>query len=187
MIFEACRCAWEGCIRSVRDAVQALLVLGATALSQQRTVREFVVINLSDRADGDGVFQRLAQVLDLIERFDPGRLRRMRRYCKRIYIVPGGASEGSYWRSTNACALHVNHILSDSVLSVAMTIVHEAMHARIELAGIRYVSGRRMRIENACVRQELEFAELVPESGPEMQEARMALARVCAGNSTGTI
>jgi hypothetical protein len=68
-----------------------------------------------------------------------------------------------------------------------MTIVHEATHARIELAGIRYVSGRRMRIENACIRQELELAELVPESGPEMQEARMALARVCAGNSTGKI
>ncbi len=56
-----------------------------------------------------------------------------------------------------------------------MTLVHEATHARVYRAGIRYLPRNRRRIEQICVRAEIDFATQLPDATLLADEARHAL------------
>ncbi len=70
---------------------------------------------------------------------------------------------GEYWPQYDAIALEAHHVENHVLLSICMTIVHEATHARIARWGVRD-SVDRERLERACVKQEIVFARKVPGS-----------------------
>ena len=48
---------------------------------------------------------------------------------------------------------------------IAATLVHEAVHARLQRAGLRYWPDLRPRIEAVCVREEIAFVRLLAAAG----------------------
>lgn len=65
-------------------------------------------------------------------------------------------------------------VLSSASANLAMVIVHEATHARIDNRGIAYYVEDRERIEAACVRQEALFARALP-GGEALADAEVKM------------
>ena len=78
---------------------------------------------------------------------------------------------GTFWAALRACGLGADHVLCDPSASIAMTLVHEATHARLDQAGILYTAELRPRIERLCVRQKIDFCQRVPACSALMQSA----------------
>lgn len=53
---------------------------------------------------------------------------------------------------------------------IALTIVHEAAHARLHARGIGYPEGRRARIERLCVGREIAFARRAGASPDDIED-----------------
>lgn len=129
-------------------------------LAPRRDVAGFQVVNVQLAGPEPWVFARVGDVLDLVARTDPLRFARMQRDVRRIAIVwVNGAAAGSYWPDWRACVLAGWHLRDDKVAAVAMTLVHEAVHARLWRRGLRYTRALRPRIERLCVEAEVAFAE----------------------------
>jgi hypothetical protein len=152
--------------------VKWALAAAATRLSERRKFTGFELVCLADHAEAQVAFRQLASALALIAQYDPKLLVRMRRNMPRILIVPPGGAHGRFWSFANGCAIDVHHAIRDPVPSVAMTLVHEATHARIHRNGIPYGLVTRMRIERACLRREIEFGSRVPGAEALVNEAR---------------
>ncbi len=113
----------------------------------------------------DGVFERVAQALDLIKASDPLRYRRILRDIDRIVVAPlMTGAEAQYSREINACEIDEQFMLGERYAPelAASVIVHEATHARLEHMGFVYVEERRQRIEEICIRRECAFLAKVP-------------------------
>jgi hypothetical protein len=121
-------------------------------------------IELCGDSEEDGstelFFARMRLVLDLIDRYDPLRMARIRRDLRRIMLVPDGG--GWYERGPRTHLVGLPAFATKSVEENACEVVHEATHARIGKAGIPYTGAWRRRIETLCVAQEIAFAERLP-------------------------
>ncbi len=128
----------------------------------RRSHRGFVICDVRDY-DGIGMrAQRVAHALSLIAAVDERRLERMRRLAKRIIIVPVVGTDGEYWHRQRALVLGEPHADHAPLEQIAMTLVHEATHARLSKAGIGYDARIRHRVERACIGEELAFARRLP-------------------------
>lgn len=105
-------------------------------------------------------FGRTRRALELIERYDPRRLARIRHDVRMIGGTVGHNSK--FDPDGRIILLTRSLVLRATAADVAMTIVHEATHARIIDRGIHYFPVNRARIEAACVRQEAAFARRLP-------------------------
>jgi hypothetical protein len=105
-------------------------------------------------------FGRVQRALELIARYEPRRFERIRRDVGTIRGIAGGPN--FYQHAGRAIHLSLPTVLSTSSADLAMTIVHEATHGRIDDRGIQYYNENRARIEAACVRQEAIFARSLP-------------------------
>jgi hypothetical protein len=105
-------------------------------------------------------FGRVQRALELIARYEPRRLARIQRDVRTICGMSGGPNE--YHRVGRAMVLSLPTVLASSPANLAMVIVHEATHGRIDDRGIMYLAENRARIETACVRQEAVFARCLP-------------------------
>jgi len=105
-------------------------------------------------------FAKVQRALEMIERYDPRRLTRIRHDVRSIGGTAGGPHE--YHHSIRAIMLSWPGVLQESATELAMTIIHEATHGRISDRGIRYEEPMRGRIEAACVAQEAAFARRLP-------------------------
>jgi hypothetical protein len=162
-------------LQGIRSVLQVCLWRLALFLSPRRQVEDFIVANLSESMETEALFAGVARAVALIQRWEPRRVPRMRRYVRRIVVGPSGGPAGSYVRALDACMLSAEHIVRDSTASVAMTLVHEATHARIECAGVPYAMPIRARIEALCMKEEIEFGALVPGAEGLLAEANRAL------------
>ena len=119
--------------------------------------------------------ERLRVALDLIEQNDPRRYARMRTDVERFLVreVPGA----EFLPTIHACILSSEFLIDSSIESIALTIVHEAVHARLAARGIQYESLLRERIEFICVKQEVAFAELLPNGSALTVSATAKLER----------
>lgn len=115
-------------------------------------------------------FARVNAALDLIARHDMRRLLRLKRDVRRLVVIDQAGPE--FWPRLRACVLTPRGLALDEE-EVALTIVHEATHARLYRSGIPYHPQLRARIENCCVKQEIEFAHTLPR-GATLAEARRA-------------
>ena len=114
-------------------------------------------------------FARVHRALALIERHDARRLARIRRDVALITGIAAGPSH--YHHSARAVVLSVPTLRAQTVLHMAMTIVHEATHGRICNLGVEYMEPLRDRIERICVQEEAAFARRLIGGEPHAEAA----------------
>ncbi len=132
-----------------------------------------VVENTRPDIDTDRVLDRIERCLGLIRQYVPHHFRHLQRDFS--YIVSKRfACRGAYFHNERACLIEltfcVNPSFSDA--EVAATILHEAMHARLDNLGFPLEMEDRARQERFCRRAELEFGALVPGGEKVIDRAR---------------
>jgi hypothetical protein len=132
----------------------------------------------ADIATSD-VVQRLDESLQLVERYQPWRLRHLRRDLKQIRVMRYPC-RGAYFPDHRACMVELTFLARRDIgpATVASTIVHEGMHARVHRMGVKDEGRDRAREERICRRSELEFGEALPPDigAPVVERARESLA-----------
>lgn len=132
---------------------------GLLLLAPRTRVCDFDVVNAVGGAI-DAPLASLQAALALIRDRAPGRFARLARDVSRFVIIGAGGPE--YWPYADGIALTPAVLTGLSVEEVSLVLIHEATHAHIWRFGIRYWPSVRERIERACVRAEVGFAERLP-------------------------
>jgi len=132
----------------------------------------------SDIATAD-VLGRLDEALALIERYQPWRLRHLRRDLNEIRIVRFPC-RGAWLPEEGACVTELTFLARRDISAapVASSIIHEGMHARVDRMGVSRHARDRAREERLCRRAELEFGQSLPSElgAPVIQRAVESLA-----------
>ncbi|MDQ6830493.1 MAG: hypothetical protein M3081_16670 [Gemmatimonadota bacterium] len=142
------------------------------------TIRGFSVVVQNSRreiATAD-VLARLDEALALIERYQPWRLRHLRRDLRHFWIVRYPC-RGAYFPGVGVCMTELTFLARRDITAapVAASIVHEGMHARVDRMGVGPESRDRAREERICRRAELDFGQALPlELGAPVIERAMA-------------
>jgi hypothetical protein len=145
------------------------------------TVRDIPVAVENTRPDitTEDALERLDEALGLIERYQPWRLRHLRRDVETIHVVRFPC-RGAWIAEQGACVTELTFLARRDITAapVASSIIHEGMHARVDRMGVSRSNRDRAREERLCRRAELEFGEsLPPELGaPVIQRALDSLA-----------
>jgi hypothetical protein len=128
-------------------------------------VRGFRVIVENSRADiaTSDVLTRLDDSLALIERYQPWRLRHLERDLKQ-FLVARFPCRGAYFPDERTCMTELTFLdrRDISPATVASSIVHEGIHARVDRMGVSREMRDRAREERLCRRAELEFGQALP-------------------------
>jgi hypothetical protein len=119
-----------------------------------------------DGADAAEAFMKVGTALALIAQADPRRYRRIAADMPRIFVRRGGGS--AYWSLVDTCVLEDRHVRQDPRANVALTIVHEAAHARLYRRGIRYWPDLVERIEHRCIMEQILFTRRLKRMGWEV-------------------
>src|ERR1051325_3836940 len=135
-----------------------------------------IVENTRPDIDSAEVLARIERCLTLIQRHVPHHFRHMARDFSYI-ISKRFACRGAYFHQERACLIEltfcVNPDFSDA--EVAATVLHEAMHARLDNLGVPLEREDRARQERFCRRAELEFGMLVPGGERVIERARQTI------------
>jgi hypothetical protein len=105
------------------------------------------------------------EALDLLQRHDLTSLKSLQRYFYGIFIFGTERYRSAYWLDEAAlCVLTTRYLESPTVTvhDVALTLVHEGMHARLCAWGVPYPDGRRAQVEVICAMAELALARRMP-------------------------
>jgi len=159
--------------------IKTLLRRAGADLPEHRTVRGLPVTlnNTRPDIDSDDVFARLDAALGLIERYQPSNFRRMHRDFARI-VVRRFPCRGAYFPETRICLVELTFVVNREFTptQVAATILHEAMHARLDNAGVKYDPAGAAKHERFCRRAEVEFGMVAPDGAPVVERALASLA-----------
>jgi hypothetical protein len=145
---------------------------GLLLLSARSRVKEFEVYDATT-GPFESALVRIHDALAVVREQAPRRYKRMRQDVRRFVIIGAGGAE--YWRQLDAIALTRQMIAIESPDELAVTIVHEATHARVASMGIPYLPALRERIERLCVREEVAFAKALPDGERWAGQALRAL------------
>jgi hypothetical protein len=136
-----------------------------------------IVYNTRADIDTSAVIARLERSLSLIAQYVPHHFRHLKRDFAYI-VVQRFACRGAYFHEQRACLVEltftVNPDFSDA--EVAATILHEAMHARLDALGFPLEMADRARQERFCRRAEIEFGLLAPNAERVVERARWTSA-----------
>lgn len=144
-------------------------------------VRGFRVVVENSRPDiaTPDVLTRLGEALELIERWQPWRLRHLRRDLLQFLVVRYPC-RGAYFPEHRTCMTELTFLARRDITAapVASSIVHEGMHARVDRTGVRRDGRDRAKEERLCRRAELEFGYALPAAigAPVVQRALESLA-----------
>lgn len=106
---------------------------------------------------------KVASALSYIERYDPSRSARIRRDLNAILIwVATPGTVAFYEEQHGLCVLNAKHVRQNHAIQIALLIVHEATHARLQC--FEFTEPKRGRIEQICKRAEIQFAARLPGS-----------------------
>lgn len=144
-------------------------------------LRGFRVVVENTRADiaTAEVLRRLDDALALVERYQPWRLRHLRRdlVAFRVQRFP---CRGAYFRGERVCMVELTFLARRDIgpATVASTIVHEGMHARCDLFCAPDVPRDAAREERICRRAELDLGLALPVDigAPVVERAKASLA-----------
>jgi hypothetical protein len=128
-------------------------------LSDRRDAHGFPIGYSKSDADSMMAQARVTAAFDLIAATWPRWLQRTRTYVDRVQVRRVIQSIGEWHGVSRQVDLDYDYLCRPevSIAAIASTIVHECTHARIHAAGIPYIGAERIRIERACVGQELAF------------------------------
>ncbi len=110
-------------------------------------------------------FDRLDAALGLIARYDPTTFESIRKHFAGVLVFGIERYRAAHWNeNAHLCVITYVYVQSATVRAedVALTLVHENMHARLDGAGVEYKEGRRAPIEVLCAMAELAFARRLP-------------------------
>lgn len=144
-------------------------------------VRGFRVIVENSREDiaTNDVLARLDDSLALIEQHQPWRLRHLERDLNQ-FLVARFPCRGAYFPEERTCMTELTFLARRDIspATVASSIVHEGIHARVDRMGVSRETRDRAREERLCRRAELDFGRaLPPELGrPVVERALGTLA-----------
>lgn len=141
-------------------------------------LRGFTVVVENSRPDivTSDVLERLDDALELVERYQPWRLQHLRRDLEQIRVLRYPC-RGAYFPGERACMVELTFLARRDIgpATVASTIVHEGMHARVHRMGVSEDARDRAHEERICRRAELEFGEaLPPDIGAPVVERALA-------------
>ena len=150
---------------------------GATPMDGYE-VRGFLVVVDNTRPDiaTADVLARLDEALTLIERYQPWRLRHMRRDLHQ-FLIARYPCRGAYFPASRTCMTELTFLARRDITAapVAASILHEGMHARMDRLGVRHAAMDHAREERICRRSELDFGlALPPELGAPVVERALA-------------
>jgi len=159
--------------------LKTILRRAGADLPEDRVIRGLPVtlINTRPDIDSEDVFARLDEALCLIERYQASHFRRMHRDFSRIQ-VRRFPCRGAYFPDTRICLVELTFVVNRDFTptQVAATILHEAMHARLDNAGVKYDPAGAAKHERFCRRAEVEFGMLAPDGAPVVDRALASLA-----------
>jgi len=131
--------------------------------SPKVTVHGMSVINVLATDSGLAVatLARLRLAIELIDRLAPRVGTRLRQDVVAILLTPAGGTH--YNVGSRAIGLDVRWAMSNGVEQLALTLVHEATHARHRSMGVgKRIRDRDRRMEAHCIAQQIEFAKRLP-------------------------
>ena len=160
------------------STLKTFLRRAGAELPEDRVIRGLPVtlINTRPDIDSESVFARLDAALALIERYQPWHFRRLPRDFARIQ-VRRFPCRGAYFPDTRICLVELTFVVNPDFTptQVAATILHEAMHARLDNAGVKYEATSAAKHERFCRRAEVEFGLVAPDGGPVVDRALATL------------
>lgn len=145
-----------------RSAWQLLLERRALRVSRTHNWRGFSLYDYEIYSNAAPPMSQLIEALELIERLDRRRFARIRRDLRGIMVRDGGGAQ--FRRYTRVVVVDGSSLRHRSVGFLALVIVHEATHARLNRAGFPPWRRLRPRLERRCLKEELSFAALLEQA-----------------------
>lgn len=142
--------------------------------SVRQQIAGFEVFLVGEEDQKSDYLLKLEEALALIARVDPPRFARLQQDLQYFLIYGPGTFRGSYVHELGMCRLDDEYVraASTSPADLALTIVHEAAHARLEHAGVRYSDAHRIRIERGCIAAQIAFARKLSASAALVERLR---------------
>lgn len=138
-----------------------------------------VVDNTRPDIDTGAVLRRLGDALELIERYQPWRFRHLQRDLREIRVIRFPC-RGAYLMGEGVCITELTFLARTDITAatVASSIVHEGMHARVDRMGVAPESRDAAREERICRQAELGFGRALPTAlgAPVIERAMASLA-----------
>ena len=122
---------------------------------------------------------KLETAVALLNKYDAVRFRRICRELRNGIIVfpTRGTARAEYHRDVDVCLLRSDYVLTAHPGFIALSIVHEATHARM-----RHLSHatpeRRAKMEQICIAAQIAFASRVPGVSATIEALRNRQSRV---------
>jgi hypothetical protein len=136
-------------------------------MAERFEILGFDVFVENTRADIEtgAVLTRLEEALALIDRYQPRRLRHLRRDLA-YFRVERFPCRGAYFPDERACLTELTFLARRDITAapVAASIVHEGTHARVDRRRLARGSRDMAREERLCRRAELDFGLALPEA-----------------------
>ena len=145
--------------RCVILSVLGIVQRGAIAACTFRRIHG-ISVGDADAPQAAARLLKVEQALSLIAEVDPRRLQRISSDLRRILVLP--AAKAHLWERSLTCVIPQSLVERDSASLVALRVVHEATHARLTRAGVRFLPERIYRMEVLCVQEEIRLASLLP-------------------------
>ena len=168
-------------LRRLTDAlVGRLAALSGAAAPEVHEVRGFRVVVENTRPDirTADVLARLDEALALAERYQPWRVRHLRRDLRQFHILRFPC-RGAYVPGERTCITELTFLARTDITAapVAASILHEGMHARVDRMDLRGESRDPAREERICRRAELDFGLALPPAlgAPVVERAAASL------------
>ena len=156
-------------MRSLTDIPWLVLVW----LSKCRELDGLDVCIAGSRTDADDVMEKTGTALRLIAKYDSVLYRQIKSDIRLLLFT--GASGGSYLAGMKACRIGIAYTRRVAPVELAMTIIHEGTHARLDRTGLRYDGYQREQIERTCIAAEIAFAERIPGSEEAAKASKQLL------------
>jgi hypothetical protein len=127
----------------------------------------------------------LKTAVGLLDRYDRVRFRRICHDLKNGIIVfpTRGTARAEYHRDIDVCFLRSDYAASGHPGFIALSIVHEATHARMRRLS-QATAERRARMEQICIGAQIAFASRVPGVSATIDELRARQSSVRVSDFT---
>jgi hypothetical protein len=136
-----------------------------------------VRVLLPDPGEFEIAIGKVHDALKLIATHDPRRFARLTRDVRCIWVGPT-ANRAEWFVELEMCVLRFEYVMSPatSAARLALTLAHEAAHARLDRGGFGYEEDCRLRLERICVNEEIALAEKLPNASALAADARSRLS-----------
>ncbi len=160
------------------DGIRAALGVPAPPTRVRRTVRGIDVVLENTRPDiaDEDVFARLDEVLALIERYAPAKLRRLKKDIAGIDVTRF-ACRGAFFGETRRVLTELTFVVNRdfTIAEIASSLLHEGVHARVHAAGVFRTPLSLAKEERLCRATEMWWGQAVPDGAKVIERASALL------------